>query len=615
MKIIVCIKQVPDVSALAFDPATLCLVRTSVALFANPYDLRAIALGAHLKRLSGAQVVAATMGPPPSVEVLALARAGGADRCIHVCDSALAGSDTLITARVLARLIEREAPDLVLMGQYSVDSETAQVPVETAELLGWPCLAAVRSFEIDPASGLIEGTCETDEGTESVTVSAPAVITMAERLIAPLKIGEDALAAARAEPIERLDAASLGFLPADVGLAASPTRVGAIRPMSAERVGLKLATGSVAERAAAAARFALSRGLSTTALAAPGWPVADKNDAGDLWALLQLTHGDLSSVSLELLAVARSLAAALGGRTVAVLLGSRGVERLADRIGEHGADRILAVLDPHLEPFTAEAWCDALAGLLDRQATPLLLLAGATQVGRGTLGRLAARRNIGMVGDCIGLVREADGRLAHLKPAFGGNVLAPIYCTTSPQLATLIPGSVLPLAPKPGHRAELDREEIPIGVPPVTVLSRDDGARIAATALDRAALVLCVGNAINSPKQMISVREHLGALQSSTGLAGALAATRRVADAGLLPRQIQVGLTGRAIAPQLYIGVGVRGAAYHTVGIRQARTVIAINSDPSAPIFEQSDVGIVGDWQDILPALARAFAEQRANKL
>jgi electron transfer flavoprotein alpha subunit len=613
MKILVSIKQVPDVAALALDPATRCLVRTGVTLFANPYDLRAIALAARLKQEQGAQIVAATMGPPSAVEVLALARAAGADRCILVSDPALAGSDTLITARVLARLIERERPDLVLMGQYSVDSETAQVPVETAELLGWPCLAAVRSFAIDPASRLIHATCETDDGSEAVTTTAPAVVTTAERLIAPLKIGEQALAVARTAPVEPLTAGDLGLSSREVGLAASPTRVGAIRPMLVERRAQVFATGSVEERAATAASLALDRGLMPAASTASRWPQSGAADSAELWVLPQTVDGDLSPVSFELLAAARRLAAAARARTVAVLLGAPGVERLADRLGAHGADRVLAVLDPRLDPFTAEAWRDALDRLLDRHPAPLLILGGATPIGRGALGRLAARRKLGMTGDCIGIEREADGQLAHLKPAFGGNVLAPIYCATTPQLATLIPGAVAPLAANAGHRAELRIENIPIGEPRVTVFARDRSASAAAAALDRAALVLCVGNAISGPEQIPAIREQLEALESATGLAGALAATRRVADAGWLPRQIQVGLTGRAIGPQLYIGVGVRGAAYHMVGIRQARTVLAINSDPDAPIFGQADIGIVGDWQEVLPALARAFARQSAN--
>jgi electron transfer flavoprotein alpha subunit len=613
MKILVSIKQVPDVAALALDPTTRCLVRTGITLFANPYDLRAIALAARLKQEHGAKVVAATMGPPSAAEVLALARAAGADRCILVSDPALAGSDTLITARVLARLVEREAPDLVLMGQYSVDSETAQVPVETAELLGWPCLAAVRTFTIEPTSRQIQATCETDDGTEAVTAQAPAVITTAERLIPPLKIGEEALAPARAAPIELLTAGDLGFRSREVGLAASPTRVGAIRAMVVERAGKTLATGSVEERASAAASLALSRGLTRTSSATSSWPAVTPGDSAELWVLPQTADDNLGRISFELLAAARHLAAAAGARTVAVLLGAPGIERLADRLGAYGADRVVAVPDARLDPFTADAWRDALDGCLDRHSAPLLILGGATPVGRGTLGRLAARRRLGMTGDCIGIEREADGRLAHLKPAFGGNVVAPIYCATTPQLATLIPGSVSPLAPDPGCRPELRIERIPISAPRVSVIARDRSAGAAAAALDCAALVLCVGNAISGPEQIPAIAQQLEALQSATGLAGALAATRRVADAGWLPRQIQVGLTGRAIAPQLYIGVGVRGAAYHMVGIRQARTVIAINSDPNAPIFGQADIGIVGDWQEVLPALARAFAQRPAG--
>jgi electron transfer flavoprotein alpha subunit len=614
VKILVSIKQVPDVAALALDPATRCLVRTNVTLFANPYDLRAIALAARLKQEQGAQIVAATMGPPSAVEVLALARAAGADRCILVSDPALAGSDTLITARVLARLIERERPDLALMGQYSVDSETAQVPVETAELLGWPCLAAVRSFAIDPASALIHATCETDDGSEAVTTTAPAVVTTAERLIAPLKIGEEALAVARTAAIEPLTAGDLGLSSGEVGLAASPTRVGAIRPMTVERRAHVFATGSVEERAAGAARLALDRGLAPAPSSASSWPTSAAAAVAELWVLPQTADGELEPVSFELLAAARRLAASARARTVAVLLGAPGIERIAHNLGLHGADRVLAVADPRLEPFTAEPWRDALDGLLERHPAPLLILAGATPVGRGTLGRLAARRHLGMTGDCIGIEREADGTLAHLKPAFGGNVLAPIYCATAPQLATLIPGSVRPLAANPGHRAELRMEAVPIGEPRVAVVARDRSASAAATALDHAALVVCVGNAISGPEQIPAVREQLDALESATGLPGALAATRRVADAGWLPRQIQVGLTGRAIAPHLYIGVGVRGAAYHMVGIRQARTIVAINSDADAPIFAQADIGIVGDWQAVLPALARAFGRQSAAR-
>ena len=109
------------------------------------------------------------------------------------------------------------------------------------------------------------------------------------------------------------------------------------------------------------------------------------------------------------------------------------------------------------------------------------------------------------------------------------------------------------------------------------------------------------------------IADLLPALEEATGLKGALAATRRVIDQGWLPRQMQVGLTGRAIKPRLYIGLGVRGAANHLVGIRHAGTILAINLDPEAPIFEHADIGLVGDWRELLPALADALATRASS--
>ncbi len=210
MKILVCVKQVPDVSALTLDPETRRLVREGVASFVNPFDQRALALAVKLKGEAGAEVVVATMGPPQAREALLAALAVGADRCVLISDRALVGSDTLVTARVLARLVEREDPDLVLMGQYSIDSETSQVPEETAALLGWPCLAAAREFEFDAPRRAVKVTCETDFGSETVVARLPLVLTTAERLIKPLKATPDEIEAVGGDNIETIGAADLG---------------------------------------------------------------------------------------------------------------------------------------------------------------------------------------------------------------------------------------------------------------------------------------------------------------------------------------------------------------------------------------------------------------------
>ena len=164
------------------------------------------------------------------------------------------------------------------------------------------------------------------------------------------------------------------------------------------------------------------------------------------------------------------------------------------------------------------------------------------------------------------------------------------------------------LAHRTGRKVPVDVRNLDIEAPRIAAEGEHPSARGDIDALDHAGLVICVGHAIDGPEDVERIRRLLPAFEEATGLAGALAATRRVTDQGWLPRQTQVGLTGRAISPPLYIGVGVRGAANHVVGIRHAGTVLAINLDPDAPIFEHADIGLVGDWRELLPALADALA-------
>ncbi|MFQ6017146.1 MAG: FAD-binding protein [Kiloniellaceae bacterium] len=618
MRILVSIKQVPDVATLRLDPATNRLVRDGVSLFANPFDLRAIALAVRFKAEEGCEVVAVTMGPPAAREVLALARAAGADRCILVCDPALAGSDTLVTARVLARVVERENPDIVITGQYSVDSETGQVPEQMAACLSWPCIPAVREVSLDVAQRNLRARVETDDGSATVDVPLPLVLTTAERLIAPAKAQAEELDAVRKAPVDVLDAASLGFAPDHVGLKGSPTWVAEVRPVSWSRTLVMLEGGGPDDRARRAVELVLERGVLDKAdrTGHRAWPRSDAADSAkpSVWALAESDGGRLRPVSGELVGLAKTLAAGTGGEAVALLLGRPGVEGRADELIAAGADRVLAVVDDRLDPYTSQTWGQALSQLLGERRPPMLVIGGATRIGRGTLARVSATDGLGMTGDCIDVQWDEEGRLMHLKPAFGGNVVAPIYCATAPQLTTIVPGYVKRLEPMPGRKAQVEIAPAACGRPAVRVEASEASARADANALDQAELVLCVGNAIAGPEDVEDIRRHLDLMQDATGLIGALAASRRVTDQGWMPRQTQVGLTGRAIAPRLYIGVGVRGAAYHLVGIRQVGTIVAINNDPKAPIFEAADIGLLGDWREVLAALSAAFQAARSAK-
>jgi electron transfer flavoprotein alpha subunit len=334
------------------------------------------------------------------------------------------------------------------------------------------------------------------------------------------------------------------------------------------------------------------------------WPEA-AGGGGGVWAVVDGSDDGLGEAAAELLALARGL----GTPVTAVVLAAKAPPGLAENALAQGADRVLTALSVHLASPTGEAGAEALESLLDRAGTgaPAVILAGATRLGRGVLARLAARRGLGLTGDCVGAERGADGRIRWLKPAFGGNVVAPILCRTRPELATLVQGSLRPLARRE-RSGPVEVVVLDLAPPRVRVEGHDRSARAAALALDRAEIVLCLGNTGLTGEDVARVADAADAIGQALGAPAAVAATRRVADAGILPRQVQVGMTGRAVAPRLYVGLGVRGAAYHLVGIRHARTVLAVNQDPAAPIFAACDIGIVGDWRTLLPALEAALA-------
>jgi electron transfer flavoprotein alpha subunit len=233
---------------------------------------------------------------------------------------------------------------------------------------------------------------------------------------------------------------------------------------------------------------------------------------------------------------------------------------------------------------------------------PWAILLPSTTWGREVGGRVAARLGAGLTGDAVALevshtVSTGDARLVAWKPAFGGRLVAAIHCSSPVQMATVRAG-VLPV---PGGPLDVERTVLPAesrGRVQVLSTTRDDDIEQLATAQR----VVCVGAGV-PPEEYADLEPLLGILDAQ------LAATRKVTDKAWLPRARQVGLTGHSIAPQLYIGVGLSGKFNHSVGIRAAGTVLAVNNDPDAMIFDHADIGIVADWHDVVPRLAARLAE------
>src|SRR4029453_8314823 len=228
MRFAVCVKYVPLLSELRFDPATRRLVRDGVRGEPSSFDVRALLGALRLRAAHGGEVVAITMGPPPAREALTYCLALGADRGGHLCDPALAGSDTLATSRALAALLRRERPDLVLLGRVSVDAETGQVGPEVAELLDLPQATAVRSLTLDLAARTFDAERETDEGLGHGRGPPRAVFPPAENPPEGRFRPKAERQAAAEKPIETLALADVGLPATAVGADGSPTWVAGI---------------------------------------------------------------------------------------------------------------------------------------------------------------------------------------------------------------------------------------------------------------------------------------------------------------------------------------------------------------------------------------------------
>ncbi|WP_169952713.1 FAD-binding protein [Microbispora sp. H11081] len=573
LRIAVLAKQVPLHDDLCLDSDGR-LRREGRPLEMNPYCRRAVAKGVETARATGGACTVYTLGPPAAAEVLREAIAWGADDGVLITDPVLAGSDTLATARALAAALRRDGPyDLVVAGLGSVDADTGQVAPQVAELLDLPLLTGVRDLTVEGRT--LHARCERDDGHMTAWTRVPAVISVAERSCDPCKVPQDRRAGD--DRITVLTSADLG--PGPWGAVGSPTRVDEVLTAAPRRAGVRL-SGSVERQvrkavALLAASGALSRpasfpGPGAATLAPPG----GTGVAGGVVTVLAETGRE--RVTRELL----SAAAALGADRTVLLCGRRPDPHTA---WSWGADEVV-VTRPEAEDLATAA------ALLLADAGTGTVLAPGTTWGREAAARLAARLGAGLVGDAETL-ETADGRLVCWKSTAAG--LARVSVHSPVQLATVRPGVLPVLPPRAAGAAPITTAHVEARGR-VTVSERvaeDDPADLAA-----ARVVVGVGQGVD-PERYAELKPLLDVLDAE------LAATRKVTDRGWLPRSRQIGITGRAVAPALYVLLGASGKNTHMSGVRRAGFVLAVNPDPHAPVFSCADAGVVADWAEAVPAL------------
>ncbi|HBD63843.1 MAG TPA: electron transfer flavoprotein subunit alpha/FixB family protein [Clostridiales bacterium] len=321
----------------------------------------------------------------------------------------------------------------------------------------------------------------------------------------------------------------------------------------------------------------------------------------------------VQKVAFELVGKGKDLAKDLGTTVTAVLLG-KDMQEEAKRLCQAGADNVIYVEDDLLDVYMTEPYVYALHKVIEDKK-PEIVLYGATAIGRDLAPRVSARVHTGLTADCTGLTIEPDDKepeklnLMMTRPAFGGNIMATIACPDHrPQMATVRPGVMKAI--KPSDQNPVNIEEFKIVIPKecrnVEIL---DVTKIIQQRMniEEAKVLVSGGRGMHGPDNY-PMLEELADL-----LGGTISASRAAVDAGWVPKDRQVGQTGKTVRPNLYIACGISGAIQHLAGMEESEFIIAINKDETAPIFDVADVGIVGDIFQVVPLLIEELKKEKAN--
>ncbi len=334
----------------------------------------------------------------------------------------------------------------------------------------------------------------------------------------------------------------------------------------------------------------------------------------DVYVLAEQRDGNIQKVGIELIGKATELAADLGQKVVAVLLGS-GIKDKADVLIKHGADKVIVVDDPMLAEYVTEPYAKALYEII-KANDPEIVLYGATSIGRDLAPRVSARVHTGLTADCtkldIGTIATMpDAKLLLMtRPAFGGNIMATIVCKDHrPQMATVRPGVMKALARDDSRTGEIVEQKVDFTAADMNVVIKEvvkeDSKKIDIT---ESKILVSGGRGIGGP-------EFFGELQKLADvLGGTVSASRATVDSGWIEKDRQVGQTGKTVRPDLYVACGISGAIQHVAGMESSEYIVAINTNDTAPIFDVADLGIVGDVKAIVPKLTEAIAKHKAEK-
>ncbi len=328
-----------------------------------------------------------------------------------------------------------------------------------------------------------------------------------------------------------------------------------------------------------------------------------------VYVFAQQVDNELSGIAFELLGKAKELAKDLNTDVTAMLLGS-GIKGLADQLAEYGADKVIVVDDPELKEYRTEPYAHAVSSVIN-EYKPEIVLVGATAIGRDLGPRVSARVATGLTADCTVLEigdfplnpipgqEQKHNQLLMTRPAFGGNTIATIACPDNrPQMATVRPGVMQKIDPVQGAKAEVI-EFNPGFTPDNKYVEIVEIVKELSNTVDimDAKILVSGGRGVGS-KENFQILQDLADV-----IGGTVSCSRAVVDNGWMPKELQVGQTGKTVRPNVYFAIGISGAIQHAAGMEESDIIVAINKDETAPVFDIADYGVVGDLNKIVPKL------------
>ncbi|WP_461631043.1 electron transfer flavoprotein subunit alpha/FixB family protein [Labilibaculum euxinus] len=327
-------------------------------------------------------------------------------------------------------------------------------------------------------------------------------------------------------------------------------------------------------------------------------------DYKGIYVFIEQREGIIQNVALELLGQARKLADELSDKVYAMLLGHQITDQAQGLIAR-GADEVIVVDAPELKEYTTEPYTQAICQII-RERKPESLFIGATTLGRDLGPRVSARVGTGLTADCTKIEIGENGEMLMTRPAFGGNLMATIVCKNHrPQMGTVRPGVLFAMDADESRTGAIVNYEVKFNAAKFRVklleTVKEDNNLIDIT---EARILVSGGRGIGNKEGF----EAMDAL--ATTLDAEVSASRAMVDAGYIGHDRQVGQTGKTVRPDLYFAFGISGAIQHVAGMEDSDLIIAVNKDKHAPIFQVSDLGIVGDAKQIIKKLTERLEKQ-----